>query len=89
MNDWVTDTGKTPLISKDGNCQGMVTVVTEEEVNDAIKNVNLLWNVLKAVKRFKKPISSKENSATSLNSMVSSSTDISSIYSPETPNGIE
>ncbi|KAJ3107544.1 hypothetical protein HDU97_003849 [Phlyctochytrium planicorne] len=61
-NEWITNNGKDPLPSKEENLKGVVTQVTEEELADAVKNVNSIWTIMKAVHKFKAnitPTSSK------------------------------
>ncbi|KAJ3218222.1 hypothetical protein HDU67_006331 [Dinochytrium kinnereticum] len=52
-NEWVTKNGNDPLPSKEENTAGKVTQVTEEDLENAVKNVNSIWTVVKAVRKFR------------------------------------
>ncbi|KAI8388599.1 kinase-like domain-containing protein [Radiomyces spectabilis] len=51
---WVTKDGQEPLISEEENCEMVVTEVTEEEINNAIKNIGSIFTIMKAVTKFKR-----------------------------------
>jgi hypothetical protein len=48
------------LLGKEDNCSGLITQVTEEEMANAVKRVNPLWAVLRAVSKFKQLTSNSQ-----------------------------
>ncbi|KAI8890852.1 Pkinase-domain-containing protein [Backusella circina FSU 941] len=67
-NAWVTNNGTEPItISEEDNCD-IVSDVTEEEMNNAIKSIASIFAVMKAVSKFKRH--SRSLSQQSLNKMV-------------------
>ncbi|KAJ3222876.1 hypothetical protein HK099_001800 [Clydaea vesicula] len=66
---WVTDNGNQPIPSKEVNCVGLVTYITEEEYNNAVKKIQGLFTVIKAASKFKH--GSKSYSLNSLNNRAS------------------
>ncbi|KAI8918052.1 kinase-like domain-containing protein [Entophlyctis helioformis] len=53
QHPWVTDNGKQPLISKEVNCEALVLEVTQSDLDAAVKPVQSLFTVLKAVSKLK------------------------------------
>ncbi|KAI7869135.1 kinase-like domain-containing protein [Spinellus fusiger] len=43
-----------PMISEEENCQAVVTEITEDELNNAIKSIANIFTVMKAVTKFKR-----------------------------------
>ncbi|KAI7903628.1 kinase-like domain-containing protein [Cokeromyces recurvatus] len=64
---WITNNGTETLISEEDNCD-IVSDVTEEEVNNAIKSIASIFAVMKAVTKFKRH--SRSLSQKSLNKMI-------------------
>ncbi|KAI9360180.1 kinase-like domain-containing protein [Pilaira anomala] len=64
---WVTNNGTETMISEEDNCD-VVTEVTEEEMNNAIKSIASIFAVIKAVSKFKRH--SRSLSQQSLNKMM-------------------
>ncbi|CAG8515208.1 12441_t:CDS:10 [Ambispora leptoticha] len=51
---WITEHGKVPMISTEENCTDLVTEITEQEYNSAIKRIGSIFYVMDAVRRFKR-----------------------------------
>ncbi|KAG0174033.1 hypothetical protein DFQ28_008895 [Apophysomyces sp. BC1034] len=54
VHPWVTRHGEEPLISEEENCEMVVTEITEEEINNAIKSIASIFTVMKAVTKFRR-----------------------------------
>ncbi|KAF7730196.1 hypothetical protein EC973_002804 [Apophysomyces ossiformis] len=54
VHPWVTRHGEDPLISEEENCEMVVTEITEEEINNAIKSIASIFTVMKAVTKFRR-----------------------------------
>ncbi|KAI8848735.1 kinase-like domain-containing protein [Chytridium lagenaria] len=62
------------LPTKEENCSGMVTQLTDEDLANAVNNVNTLWTVVKAIRKFKANITpSSSRSDLASNSSLSDS----------------
>ncbi|KAG2202363.1 kinase-like domain-containing protein [Mucor mucedo] len=64
---WITNDGTETMISEEDNCD-VVSEVTEEEMNNAIKSIASIFAVIKAVSKFKRH--SRSLSQQSLNKMM-------------------
>jgi len=53
-HSWTTDNNRTSIPSTVDNCVGLVTYVTEEEIEKSVKRVNDLFTVIKAVSKLKR-----------------------------------
>jgi hypothetical protein len=59
LDPWVTDNGKASLISYEENCETFNIVITQSDMDAAVKPVMSLFTVLKAVRKFKALLSKK------------------------------
>ncbi|KAL2917329.1 hypothetical protein HK105_202993 [Polyrhizophydium stewartii] len=53
VHPWVTDNGRLPMVSKEQNCESLVTEITQSDVDAAVVQVRSLFTVLKAVSKLK------------------------------------
>ncbi|KAK9768055.1 hypothetical protein K7432_001640 [Basidiobolus ranarum] len=54
IHPWLTKNGQEPLPSTEENCAAVVTSITDEEINSAIRGIANIMTVAKAVARFKR-----------------------------------
>ncbi|ORX97646.1 kinase-like protein [Basidiobolus meristosporus CBS 931.73] len=54
IHPWLTKDGQEPLPSTEENCATVVTSITDEEINSAIRGIANIMTVAKAVARFKR-----------------------------------
>ncbi|KAJ3087575.1 hypothetical protein HK102_010746 [Quaeritorhiza haematococci] len=80
VHPWITNNGTDPPLSKEENCVGLVTFITEEELKNAVKNINKLYYVLKAVSKLKRHSKSMTNLNERHSSSSSSSSSTTSLY---------
>lgn len=54
IHPWVTDDGRDPMISTAENCLAVVTELTEEEIQSAVKKIGSVMTVVKAATKLKR-----------------------------------
>eukprot|EP00842_Homolaphlyctis_polyrhiza_P001736 jgi/Hompol1/2563/HPOL_005505-RA len=83
QHPWVTNNNKEPLMCKEENCMAVVMEITQSEVDAAIKPINSIFTVLKAVSKLKNR--GKQNGSVTSSEFLTASMTLGSMPGSPTP----